>query len=97
MLYLKQVSRLSFWEIGSVLILCAGIQVQFQAILSSDNRVACVSNYNNCEFSRGSKKEYEAHIYDEIDSLLELRHVDDEYMLRRLEEMIAEIDAVMEE
>ncbi len=52
---------------------------------------------NALEFSKGTKKEYEAHIYDEIDSLLEVRHLDDNYMLQRLEEMIAEIDAIMDE
>ena len=52
---------------------------------------------NALEFSMGGKKEYEAHIYDEIDSLLELRHVDNDYMLKRLEEMIAEIDAITDE
>ncbi len=50
---------------------------------------------NALRFSEGRKKEYEAHIYDEIDSLLESRDLDHDEMIARLEIMIAELDSLI--
>ena len=50
---------------------------------------------NALRFTEGHKKEYEAHIYDEIDSLLESRDLDHDAMIERLEFMIAELDSLV--
>jgi cell division protein ZapA (FtsZ GTPase activity inhibitor) len=53
---------------------------------------------NALKYTAGHKKDYEAHIYEEIDSLLDSRHVDHDQMIARLEFMISELDSlVMEE
>ncbi len=52
---------------------------------------------NALEFSRGNKKEFDGHLYDEIDELMNEDHVDHDELLARLEEMIAEIDAMVKE
>lgn len=52
---------------------------------------------NALRFTEGHKKEYEAHIYDEIDSILESRDMDQDEMINRLEFMIAELDSLVED
>ncbi len=51
---------------------------------------------NTLRFTEGHKQEYEAHIYDEIDSLLESPHLDHDEMIMRLETMIGELDSLVE-
>ena len=52
---------------------------------------------NALKYSEGSKKEYEIHIYEELDSLLENRHLSEEELISRLERMIAELDTLVED
>lgn len=48
------------------------------------------------KYSSGEKKEYEIHIYQELDSLLEDDSLTEEEMIERLEEMIGELDMLVE-
>lgn len=50
---------------------------------------------NAIRFTQGHKQEYEAHIYDEIDSLLESNSTDEGELINRLEFMIAELDSLV--
>ena len=52
---------------------------------------------NALKYSEGSKKEYEIHIYEELDSLLENRHLSEQELISRLERMIAELDTLVED
>ena len=52
---------------------------------------------NALKYSEGSKKEYEIHIYEEIDSLLDNRSLSQQEMIDRLEIMIAELDTLVED
>ncbi len=52
---------------------------------------------NALKYSDGSKKEYEMHIYEEMDSLLENRSLSEAEMVERLERMIAELDTLVED
>lgn len=48
------------------------------------------------KYSNGEKKEYEIHIYQEIDELLENNTLSDEEMIEKLETMIHELDVLVE-
>lgn len=50
---------------------------------------------NAIRFTNGHKQQYEAHIYDEIDSLLESESSSDKELINRLEFMIAELDSLV--
>ncbi len=52
---------------------------------------------NALKYSEGSKKEYEIHIYEEMDSLLDNRSLTEEEMIARLERMISELDTLVED
>ncbi len=48
------------------------------------------------KYSQGEKKEYEIHIYEEIDALLENDSLTDAEMIEKLEAMIHELDVLVE-
>lgn len=48
------------------------------------------------KYSQGEKKEYEIHIYQEIDELLEDNSLSEEEMIEKLEAMIHELDILVE-
>lgn len=48
------------------------------------------------KYSQGEKKEYEIHIYQEIDELLENNSLSEEEMIEKLEAMIHELDVLVE-
>ncbi len=48
------------------------------------------------KYSQGDKKEYEIHIYQEIDELLENNSLSEEEMIEKLEAMIHELDILVE-
>ncbi len=50
---------------------------------------------NALTFSRGHKKDYEIHIYDEIDSLLHSKSLSHEEMKKHLDAMIEELDQLV--
>jgi len=52
---------------------------------------------NALQYSDGAKKEYEIHIYEELDSLLENRSLTEAEMIERLERMISELDTLVED
>ncbi|MEM9325921.1 MAG: hypothetical protein AAGA85_09700, partial [Bacteroidota bacterium] len=51
---------------------------------------------NALKYAEGEKKEYEKHIYEELDSLLESRTMSEEEVIARLEKMIHELDVLVE-
>jgi len=50
---------------------------------------------NALKYAQGKKKEYELHIYEELDSLLDSRHVGEDQVIAKLEEMIKELDMLV--
>lgn len=48
------------------------------------------------KYSKGEKKEYEIHIYQELDSLLEDDTLSEKEMIEKLEKMIHELDVLVE-
>ena len=52
---------------------------------------------NALKYSQGDKKKYEIHIYEELDSLLENKHLTEEELISRLERMISELDTLVED
>ncbi len=51
---------------------------------------------NALKYAEGEKKEYEIHIYEELDSLLESRTLSEDEVIARLEQMIFELDMLVE-
>ncbi len=52
---------------------------------------------NAAKFSKGDKKGFEKHIYEELDSLIENENMDHDEMKRRLDHMLEELDYLVEE
>jgi hypothetical protein len=51
---------------------------------------------NTLKFTTGKKKDYEIHLYNELDSLLENGKLSHDEMIVRLEKMISELDSLIE-
>ncbi|MEQ8546678.1 MAG: hypothetical protein RIC03_02155 [Cyclobacteriaceae bacterium] len=51
---------------------------------------------NSLKYTTGKKKDYEIHIYNELDSLMENGHLTHDQMIAKLEIMIAELDSLIE-
>jgi hypothetical protein len=49
---------------------------------------------NTLKFTQGKKKDYEIHIYEEIDSLLENKSLSHDEMMRKLDHIIEELDSL---
>ena len=51
---------------------------------------------NALKYAEGEKRDYEIHIYEELDSLLETRTLTEDQVIEKLEEMIAELDQLVD-
>jgi len=52
---------------------------------------------NTLKYTQGEKKDYEIHIYEEIDSLLENEHLSHDEMMKKLDHIIYELDSLLQD
>ena len=50
---------------------------------------------NTLKYTEGAKKEYEIHIYEEIDSLLKNKSMPNDQMIKKIDEIMLELDSLL--